>query len=225
MKELSIFIDESGDFGKYDPKAPFYIISMVLHDQRNDISNEIDTLNKRLSETTLSRDFVHTGPLIRRENEYKNMSVLERLQILRRIYKFSQKVDFLHSSFIVEKKHAKNETELIEMLARKISDTIRKNYAYFLSFDKIKIYYDNGQSGVMKIIVTVFTTMFRNVEFKKAFQRDYKMLQVTDFVCTMALTEQKMKLKALSKSERNMLGSDKNIKKNFLLPLSRKRLQ
>ena len=32
MKELSIFVDESGDFGEYDHHSPFYIISMVLHD-------------------------------------------------------------------------------------------------------------------------------------------------------------------------------------------------
>ena len=33
MKELSVFIDESGDFGEYDDQAPYYIITMVFHDQ------------------------------------------------------------------------------------------------------------------------------------------------------------------------------------------------
>ena len=41
MKELSIFVDESGDFGEYDYHAPFYIISMVLHDQSVDISDDM----------------------------------------------------------------------------------------------------------------------------------------------------------------------------------------
>lgn len=36
MKELSIFVDESGDFGEYDHHSPFYIISMVLHDHITD---------------------------------------------------------------------------------------------------------------------------------------------------------------------------------------------
>lgn len=31
-KELSIFIDESGDFGKYDYQSPFYILTLVFHD-------------------------------------------------------------------------------------------------------------------------------------------------------------------------------------------------
>ncbi len=33
MKELSVFVDESGDFGEYDFHAPYYIISMMLHDK------------------------------------------------------------------------------------------------------------------------------------------------------------------------------------------------
>ena len=46
-KILSVFIDESGDFGKYDPKSPYYYVSMVLHDQSVDISSEIDSLEQR----------------------------------------------------------------------------------------------------------------------------------------------------------------------------------
>ena len=29
MKELSVFIDESGDFGEYDDQAPYYIITIA----------------------------------------------------------------------------------------------------------------------------------------------------------------------------------------------------
>lgn len=41
MKELSIFVDESGDFGKYDYHAPFYIITMVMHNQKVNIENDL----------------------------------------------------------------------------------------------------------------------------------------------------------------------------------------
>ena len=37
MKELSIFIDESGDFGEYNKISPYYIVTMVFHDQDKDI--------------------------------------------------------------------------------------------------------------------------------------------------------------------------------------------
>lgn len=42
MKELSIFVDESGDFGEYNHRTPYYIISMVLHDQDVDITKGVE---------------------------------------------------------------------------------------------------------------------------------------------------------------------------------------
>lgn len=225
MKELSIFIDESGDFGTYDSKSPFYIIGIVLHDQSKDISEQIEYLNKGLSETELKRNFVHLGPLIRKEAEYKKMLPMERVRILRKIVNFAAKADFCYKSFVVNKRHVKDETELSQKLAGEIAAFVKQHYPYFLSFDKVKIYYDNGQAGVMKIIIAVFTALFEKTEFKKALQKDYKMLQVADLVCTATLTELKLKNKTLSKSERRILGTDRDINKMLLKPLHRKELK
>ena len=49
MKELSVFIDESGDFGEYDDQAPYYIIPMVFHDQSLPITEAIQKLDQELS--------------------------------------------------------------------------------------------------------------------------------------------------------------------------------
>lgn len=49
MRELSVFIDESGDFGEYDYHSPFYIITMVFHDQDEDIKPAVEKLNRELS--------------------------------------------------------------------------------------------------------------------------------------------------------------------------------
>ena len=225
MKELSVFIDESGDFGDFDPKSPYYIISIVLHDQNNDISGEIKTLNETLKNTPLKRDFIHVGPLIRREAEYKQLTKEERLRILRRLIKFARKVDFSYKTFYIEKKHIGDDYEMISKLARKLSDFIRQHYPYFLSFDTIKLYYDNGQAGVMKVIILVFTALFNNIDYKRSLQKDYKMLQIADLVCTAKLTELKMEHNALSRSERNILGSDRDIKKNLLRQLVPKEFQ
>ena len=32
-RELSIFIDESGDWESYDFHLPYYIVAMIFHDQ------------------------------------------------------------------------------------------------------------------------------------------------------------------------------------------------
>lgn len=65
MKELSIFVDESGDFGEYDYHSPYYIISMVLHDQDTDISNDIKLFENELNNLGWVNHCVHAGPVIR----------------------------------------------------------------------------------------------------------------------------------------------------------------
>ena len=41
MKELSIFVDESGNISYPDSDSRFYIIGMVFHDQSVDISSDV----------------------------------------------------------------------------------------------------------------------------------------------------------------------------------------
>lgn len=222
MKELSIFIDESGDFGNYDPKAPFYIIGMVIQEQKNNIAKEVYYLDDSLKQIGFTRKCAHIGPLIRREGEYTHLTVQERNRILRRMMNFTSRVDFLCKAFVVEKKHIGGEAELAAKLAKQVSTFVKQHYDFFLSYDKLKIYYDNGQVEITKIIISIFTTLFDSAELKKAFQKDYKLAQVADLVCTAKLTELKMKNKTLSRSERRVLGSDRDINKNLLKPLRRK---
>ena len=49
-KVLSIFIDESGDFGGYSKESPFYMVGMVFHDQSVDITEDIAILNRHIAE-------------------------------------------------------------------------------------------------------------------------------------------------------------------------------
>lgn len=221
-KELSIFIDESGDFGEYDSKSPYYIIGLAIHDQSEDISEPLKYLENGLKQVGFTRNCVHVGPLIRREQEYTHLSVEMRVRILRKMLNFVSKVDFSYKAFAVEKKHVGDEAELTAKLARQISAFITEYYRFFLSYDTVKIYYDNGQVGVTKIIISVFTAMIPSTQIKKAMQKDYRMLQVADLVCTAALTELKMKAHTLSRSERHVLGTDRDINKNLLKPLQKK---
>ena len=59
VKELSVFIDESGDFGQYEYHSPYYIVSLVFHDQSVDIRHDIDHLNMKFRESGLPDSPVH----------------------------------------------------------------------------------------------------------------------------------------------------------------------
>jgi hypothetical protein len=74
MKELSVFIDESGDFGEYDDQAPYYIITMVFHDQSQAITDAVQKLDQELSYMDLNDLCIHTGPIVRREETYRQQA-------------------------------------------------------------------------------------------------------------------------------------------------------
>ena len=101
MRELSIFVDESGDFGEYEKHAPYYIITMVLHDQSVDISNEILKLNEALKNMGYGNDqAIHTEPLIRREEPYRYFQPNERRAIFSKLFYFTLGCDIKFKSFI-----------------------------------------------------------------------------------------------------------------------------
>ena len=73
VKEISVFVDESGSFVPLneDPATPYYILSMVFHNQSSDISADLLRLEASLHAMGLERNHcVHAGPLIRREYGY-----------------------------------------------------------------------------------------------------------------------------------------------------------
>ncbi len=88
-KVLSVFIDESGDFGPYDFHTPFYLVAMVLHNQDIDISENIDDLENHLSNLGYKQHAIHTGPLIRRESVYANVSMEDRMRLFNALFHFT----------------------------------------------------------------------------------------------------------------------------------------
>ena len=63
VKEISIFVDESGSFSPFDsdPNSPYYILCMVFHDQADDIFQEIEKLREAFRQTGLDADHTVHG--------------------------------------------------------------------------------------------------------------------------------------------------------------------
>lgn len=222
MSELGIFIDESGDFGQYDYRAPYYIISMVFHKQNLNLSGEIEKLEYSLSNIGLQNYCIHAGPIIRAEDEYRYMAMDDRRKVFKRMMSFVRHIDVKCESFYIEKKHIEDSIEASGELSKIIARFIRAHYDFFLSFDNVKVYYDNGQVEVNKILAAVFSSLLDNVEFRKVMPSDYRLFQVADLVCTLKLMELKLENHALSKSEEKFFESERTLRKNYLKPMSNK---
>lgn len=65
-------------------------------------------------------------------------------------------------------------------LSKQISVFIREHYDFLLSFDLVKIYYDNGQVELNKVLSTLFNAFLPRVEFRKVKPSDYRLFQVAE---------------------------------------------
>ena len=222
MKELSIFIDESGDFGEYSVHSPFYIITMVFHDQSEDIQESISKLNQELSYLGIEDTCIHTGPIIRREEIYSKMDIPERRRIFNKMVAFIRSINIRYKCFFIEKRHIDDVVEASGKLSKKISQFIKDHYEEFLSYDDVKIYYDNGQVEVSKILSSVFNVLLPNPVFRKVMPKDYKLFQVSDLLCTMELIKLKLDNNLFSNSELAFFGNTRDLRKNYLKPISGK---
>jgi hypothetical protein len=225
VRELSVFIDESGDFGPYEQHSPYYIVTLVFHDQSADISGNINRLNAMARYSGIPDCPVHSGPLIRRENEYGRLSLLERKHIFNFLYNFARTTDITYRSITVEKRQLADNIDLIVQLTKQLSAFLSANLSDFLAYNRIVVYYDYGQMELTKILVSVFNAILRNVEFKKVIPADYKLFQAADMLCTLELLALKAERKMLSKSELAFFTSARNLHKAYLRAIHKKRLQ
>ena len=123
-----------------------------------------------------------------------------------------------------QKKHIRDSVEATGKLSKQLAAIIKDHLDYFCDFDVVKIYYDNGQVEVTRILSSVFNALLENVEFKKVIPAQYRLFQVADLICTLKLTELKMNNHILSKSETSFFESERLLKKNYLKPISKKEL-
>lgn len=224
MKELSIFVDESGDFGKTDPRSPYYLIGMVFHDQKHSIREPLSVIQKRLLDLGFPGDFyIHSGPAIRGEREYRSMSIGTRRKLVFWLFAFLRHARVTYRVFMVDKRQAKTSREMIRRLSAQIAEIIRENPDYFYGYDKVKIYYDGGQTEVNTILRDTFGSLIGAAVSKKAFPKNYRLSQAADLACALSLVEIKMQNKAMSSSEKFFFKNNKELRKNFLIPLMKKR--
>ena len=158
-KILSVFIDESGDFGPCDFRAPFYLIAMVLHNQDIDISKNIDDLENHLTNLGYKQHTIHTGPLIRRESVYANDLMEDRKRLFNALFNFIRKLDFHYVCAKIRKDECPDVITLTTKISKAIAEVLRLHQDFWEKYNRIIVYYDNGQIELTKILTSVFNTL------------------------------------------------------------------
>ena len=224
MKELSIFIDESGDFGEVKERPAYYLVTFVFHDQKENIRQQVLKLEESVRISGFHLEYIHTGPLIRREEVFANYSIDERRKLLYKMLNFVNVCPIRYMTVVVDRKEAADKIKLSGKLAKEINTAFREYSDFFMEFDKVIVYYDNGQIELSAILNAVFSIYFSNVEFRKAEPQKYRLLQAADFICSMELLKIKKNEKRLSKSEEKFFYKPQELKKTFFKSIEKKKM-
>ncbi len=223
-RRLSIFIDESGDFGEYAAHSPYYLVTMVLHDQKVNIADRISAFYEHLKNKGYEKHAIHAGPLIRRESIYSNDLMEDRKRLFNALFHFVRGLDLHYNFILIKKSECSDVIHLTSKVSKAIADSLRRNRTYWEQFEEIVIYYDNGQIELTKILTSVFNTLFSNVEFRKVQPKDYILFQVADLICTLELVAKKFEEKTPSKWEIEFFGSERTFKKDYLKSILKKKI-
>ncbi len=183
-RRLNIFIDESGDFGFVAGSSELYAVSFTIHESNNSITNELQYLNNSLNNQNYN-GMLHLAYLIAKRDDYSSFNLEQRQKIFWTIFNFARKVPVKLKTIILDKRYMNSKSQLNKAISIEINKFIKENQSYFDSFEKIVIYYDNGQETLATILDIVFATnerVERRIEFDHTKKRLFQVSDMLTFI-------------------------------------------
>jgi len=141
------------------------------------------------------------------------------------MYHFSRKCDVKYTVFKFLKKESTSKLDLEGKMSRELKFYLDRNQVYFSSFDKIIIYYDNGQEEITRIPNIVFYSLFNQVESRRVAPSNYRLFQVADYFCTLELIALKLANNELSNSEKKFFFKSREPQKPYIKTMRKKLIQ
>lgn len=159
------FWDLCKDFGFVDGSSELYGVSFTIHESDDSIVDDLEYLNNRLMKADYD-GMIHLADLVARRGDYAHFDLEQRKNIFWSIFYFSKRVKVKVHSIIIDKRFKNNKTHLNKELAVEINNFFNSISDYMNQFEKVVIYYDNGQEALGAIIDTLLITK-NNVEQKQ----------------------------------------------------------
>lgn len=221
MRELSIFADESGDRAG---NAKYYLLTLVLHDQSEDIARQVGAYERSLSQAGLPDIPFHSEPLLNGHDEYKNVEPEDRKRLLSSFSVLAQRLPYRYKTFAYLRREVADPEVLSAKMRRDVSAYLFEYLAFFQQFNQVKIYYDNGQDIVKKALdaSVAFALSKQAVISRKSSMQEYRLAQVADYLCTIELAAVKFAAKEDGGTYEKFFGTIGKFKKNWLKQARRK---
>lgn len=138
-----------------------------------------------------------------------------------------QHLPITYQTFFYKRNEFADKEALSNRMRRDITTYLFDNLSFFQSFDKVKIYYDNGQQIVASALHAAIEYVLSTDSYlyRKSKSADFILAQAADFLCTLELVSHKFENSEASRTEEKFFGSARNFKRNYLKKVRRKLLQ
>lgn len=224
MSDLSIFVDESGGQNGH---SRYYVLTLVFHDQREDIEAVLEEHRRSLGIRGLVDIPFHAGPLMTGHGDYENMDFKTRKTYFSVFFMDLQHLPIRYKSFIYRRSELGDKGDFVARMRRDIVNLMFDRLAYFQSFDNVKIYYDDGQEIVARALHSAAEYALSKIGlmYRKTHATDFILAQAADMLCTLELTAHKFASKKMTRTDVKMFGSARSFKNNYMKAVRRKRLE
>jgi hypothetical protein len=214
MKELSCFADESGDSST---QSKYYLLTLVFHDQGDDIAPHINTYESLLREAGLPDIPFHLSPLLNGHKDYESLELGTRKQLIVRFLTFVRLAPIRYKTFVYKKNEIPPEKLKVSM-RQDIINYLFQNVEHFQQFDKVKVYYDQGQKIITsKLTAAMDYVLARNTsEFKNASPQQYRLAQAADLLCGIELMAMKYDCHEQTQTDKIFFSDARSFKQNYL---------
>lgn len=221
MSELSIFVDESGDKSTH---ARYFILTLVLHDQNKGIAKDISIYEQSLTAADIPNIPFHSEPLLNGHGAYEDLTLERRKKLLTSFASLVRFLPIKYKTFVYRRSHFDNLEKLAIRMKRDISSLFFGNLEFFQSFDRVKLYYDNGQDIVKRALYNSVESVLSKqaIEKKRTTMTEYRLAQVADYLCTIELAAVKYAAKENGGTYDKFFGGIGSFKKNWLKQARRK---
>lgn len=168
-------------FGFTKGSSELYEVSFTIHESNDSIISDLEYLNNRLKLNNYD-GMIHLADLVARRGDYVHFELQQRKNIFWSIFYFAKRVKVKIHSIIIDKRFKNNRVQLNKELASQIGTFFNSISNYMDEFEKVVIYYDNGQEALGAIIDTLLISK-SNVEHRIEFDhKEKRLFQVSDML-------------------------------------------
>lgn len=214
MRELSIFVDESGDASF---SSQYYLLTLVFHDQEYDMSPHITSYQTSMHDKGLPDIRFHATPLMRAQGPYAKVDERRRASMLDSFFFFVRCLPITYKTFSYERGSV-GDKGLDCVMRRSLVLFFFDHLERFQRYDLIKVYYDDGQSVVTRALhgAIEYVLSVDAVEYRRRGIAEYKLAQAADLICALELLDLKYNCGRQTKSDEMFFGTRREFTRNYL---------